>query len=78
MRLRPVKSSVPLFAKDLPEGWYKLNGATVDRLAIRSRLKWNRFDRATLDVDRRPGLAAFGAFLGTWKPISANPHPTKF
>jgi hypothetical protein len=78
VRVRPPKSSVPLFSKDAKDGWYELSDVTVDRLSIRGRLKWNRLDRAKLEVDRRTGSATFGAFLGACQPVSTNPEATKF
>lgn len=78
VRVKPPKTSVPLFAKEDQDGWYDLTDVTVDRLTIRGRLKWNRLDRARLEVDRRTGQATFGAFLGTCQAVSTNPDATKF
>ena len=78
VRVRPPRTSVPLFARDGSDGWYDLTDVTVERLAIRGRLKWNRLDRAKLEIDRRTGQASFGAFLGTCQAVSTNPDATKF
>jgi hypothetical protein len=78
VRVRPPKTSVPLFAKDAKDGWYELTDVTVDKFVIRGRLKWNRLDRATLEVDRRSGQAVFGAFAGNCQAAPATPEATKF
>lgn len=78
VRVRPPKSSVPLFAKDSDDGWYELTDVAVDRLSIKGRLKWNRIDRVRLDVDRRSGMVSFGEFSGVCQPVSTSPDATKF
>ena len=78
VRVKPPKSSVPLFSKEAKDGWYDLTDVTVDRLQIRGRLKWNRIDRAKLNVDRRTGAATFGAFEGVCQSVRAGPDATKF
>lgn len=78
VRVRPPKSSVPLFAKDSDDGWYDLTDVAVDRLSIKGRLKWNRIDRVRLDVDRRSGMVSFGEFSGVCQPVSTSPDATKF
>ena len=78
VRVRPPKSSVPLFAKGSEDGWYELADVAVDRLSIKGRLKLNRLDRVRLDVDRRTGVATFGEFSGVCEAISSNPDATKF
>lgn len=78
VRVKPPKSSVPLFAKSSKDGWYELTDVTVDRLRIRGRIKWSRIDRATLDIDRRTGVAAFGSFYGSCSAVPNGPEATKF
>lgn len=78
VRVRPPKSSVPLFAKDSADGWYDLTDVAVDRLSIKGRLKWNRIDRVRLNVDRRSGMVSFGEFSGVCQPVSTSPDATKF
>lgn len=78
VRVRPPQTSIPLFAKDDQGGWYELTDVGIDRLTIRGRLKWNRFDRSTLDIDRRTGVANFGAFSGVCQVVSTTPEATKF
>jgi hypothetical protein len=78
VRVRPPASSVPIFAKGSPDGWYDLADVAVDRLTIKGRLKWNRLDRSKLVVDRRTGLATFGAFEGVCQPVPNGPAETKF
>jgi hypothetical protein len=78
VRVKPPKSSVPLFSKESKDGWYELTDVTVDRLAIRGRLKWNRIDRLRLDIDRRTGAATFGAFQGVCQAVPNVPDATKF
>lgn len=78
VRVRPPKSSIPLFAKGSDDGWYELTDVAVDRLSIKGRLKWNRLDRARLAVDRRTGVASFGEFSGVCEAVSSNPDATKF
>lgn len=78
VRVRPPKSSVPLFAKDDQDGWYELTDVAIDRLAIRGRMKWNRVDRSKLNIDRRTGVITFGAFSGVCQLVSTNPEATKF
>ena len=78
VRVRPPKSSVPLFAKDSDDGWYDLTDVAVDRLSIKGRLKWNRIDRVRLDVDRRSGMVSFGEFSGVCQSVSTSPDATKF
>ncbi|HEY0649880.1 hypothetical protein [Phenylobacterium sp.] len=78
VRVRPPKSSVPLFSKESKDGWYELTDVTVDRLQIRGRMKWNRIDRAKLAIDRRTGAATFGAFSGACSSVPNSPDATKF
>lgn len=79
VRVRPPKTSIPLFAKDAKDdGWYELADATIDKFVIRGRLKWNRLDSARLEVDRRTGQATFGAFVGACQVVSNSPDATKF
>lgn len=78
VRVRPPRSSVPIFARSGDDGWYELTDVAVDRLSIKGRLKWNRIDRARLDVDRRTGAVSFGEFLGVCQAVSTNPDVTKF
>jgi len=78
VRVRPPRSSVPIFARGSDDGWYELTDVAVDRLSIKGRLKWNRIDRARLDVDRRTGAVSFGEFLGVCQAVSTNPDVTKF
>jgi hypothetical protein len=78
VRVRPPKSSTPLFSKKSKDGWYDLADVNVDRLAIKGRLKFNRIDRATLNVDRRTGEATFGDFSGLCRVVSTSPEATKF
>lgn len=78
VRVKPPKSSVPLFSKETKDGWYELSDVTVDRLQIRGRMKWNRIDRVTLAIDRRTGAASFGEFLGTCSAVPNGPDATKF
>lgn len=78
VRVRPPQTSIPLFAKDDQGGWYELTDVAIDRLTIRGRLKWNRLDRSTLNIDRRTGVADFGAFSGVCQLVSTTPEATKF
>jgi hypothetical protein len=78
VRVKPPKSSIPLFGKGDKDGWYELSDVAVDRLAINGRLKWNRLDRSKLEIDRRTGAATFGAFSGVCHVVSTNPEATKF
>lgn len=78
VRVKPPKSSVPLFSKETKDGWYELTDVTVDRLQIRGRMKWNRIDRAKLTIDRRTGAATFGAFSGACQSVLNSPEATKF
>lgn len=78
VRVKPPKSSVPLFAKDDAGGWYELSDVAIDRLSINGRLKWNRLDRSKLEIDRRSGAVTFGAFSGVCQLVSTNPEATKF
>lgn len=78
VRVKPPKSSIPLFARDDEGGWYELSDVAIDRLSITGRLKWNRIDRSRLEIDRRTGAAAFGAFAGVCQVVSTNPEATKF
>lgn len=78
VRVKPPKSSEPLFAKDDRDGWYDLTDVSIDRLTIRGRLKWNRLDRSKLVIDRRNGQATFGGFSGMCAPVTEAPEPTKF
>ena len=78
VRVKPPKSSVPIFAKDAKDGWYELSDVAVDRLSIKGRVRFNRVERARLDIDRRTGVATFGAFQGVCQPVSSNPDATKF
>ncbi|WP_068879105.1 MULTISPECIES: hypothetical protein [unclassified Phenylobacterium] len=78
VRVKPPKSAVPLFAKDGKDGWYELADVAVDRLSIKGRLKWNRFDRSSLTVDRRNGAVTFGDFAGVCQQAAAGAEATKF
>jgi len=78
VRVKPPKSSVPMFAKDAKDGWYELSDVAIDRLTIKGRLKWNRIDRSSLDVDRRNGAVTFGSFAGVCQQTSSDPEATKF
>jgi len=78
VRVKPPKSSVPLFARDDQGGWYELSDVAIDRVSIAGRLKWNRLDRSKLEIDRRTGAATFGAFFGVCQVVSTNPDATKF
>lgn len=78
VRVKPPKSAVPLFAKDGKDGWYELADVAVDRLSIKGRLKWNRFDRSSLTIDRRNGAATFGDFAGVCQQAAASAETTKF
>ncbi|TAL32498.1 hypothetical protein [Phenylobacterium sp.] len=78
VRVRPPKSSIPLFAKDDQDGWFELTDVSIDRLSIRGRVKWNRLDRSKLNIDRRTGAADFGAFSGVCQLVSTTPEATKF
>lgn len=78
VRVKPPKSSIPLFSKETKDGWYELTDVTVDRLTIRGRMKWNRLDRAKLAIDRRTGAATFGAFAGACSSVPNSPDATKF
>jgi hypothetical protein len=81
VRVKPPKDSQPIFfndAKDNKDGWYDLTDVSVDRLAIKGRLKWNRIDRPKLDIDRRNGAVTFGSFTGVCQQIPTAPDATKF
>ena len=78
VRVKPPKSSVPLFAKDDNAGWYELSDVAIDRLSINGRMKWNRLDRSKLEIDRRTGAATFGDFSGVCQVVSTTPEATKF
>lgn len=81
VRVKPPENSKPIFfndAKDNKDGWYELTGVSVDRLAIKGRLKWNRIDRPRLDIDRRNGAVTFGSFTGVCQQVPAAPDATKF
>jgi hypothetical protein len=81
VRVKPPEDSKPLLfndAKDSKDGWYELTGVSVDRLAIRGRLKWNRIDRPKLDIDRRNGAVTFGSFSGVCQQVPTAPDATKF
>lgn len=76
--VKPPRGSVPMFAKGGKDGWYELTNASVDRLSIKGRMKWNRIDRWALSIDRRSGAATFGDFTGVCQRASASPDATKF
>lgn len=78
VRVRPPKSSVPIFSKGGKDGWYDLTDVSVDRLSIKGRLKFNRIDRATLNIDRRTGEVTFGDFSGLCRVVATSPEATKF
>jgi len=78
VRVKPPESSKPMFSRDGKDGWYELADVTIDRMAIKGRLKWNRIDRAKLDIDRRNGAVTFGSFTGVCQPASSAPDATKF
>jgi hypothetical protein len=78
VRVKPPESSRPMFSKGAKDGWYDLSDVSVDRLAIKGRLKWNRLDRAKLDIDRRNGAVTFGSFTGVCQQASSTPDATKF
>jgi len=78
VRVKPPKSSTPIFARGGKDGWYELSDAAVDRLSIKGRVKFNRLERARLEIDRRTGAATFGAFSGICQAVSSNPEATKF
>jgi hypothetical protein len=81
VRVKPPANSQPIFfndAKDNKDGWYDLTDASVDRLSIKGRLKWNRIDRPKLNIDRRNGAVTFGSFTGVCQQVPTVPDATKF
>lgn len=78
VRVKPPESSRPMFAKDAKDGWYTLTDVSIDRLSIKGRLKWNRLDRAKLEIDRRNGAVSFGSFTGVCQQASSTPDAPKF
>jgi len=78
VRVKPPESSRPMFSREGKDGWYELTDVAIDRLAIKGRLKWNRIDRAKLDIDRRNGAVSFGSFTGVCQPATRTPEGTKF
>lgn len=78
VRVKPPESSQPMFSKAPEDGWYELTDVSIDPLAIKGRLKWNRIDRSKLEIDRRNGQITFGAFAGVCQQASSNPDAPKF
>ena len=78
VRVKPPKTSIPLLARDGKDGWYDLTDVAVDAVSIKGRIKWNRLDRSSLNVDRRTGAASFGSFTGVCQKASNSPDGTKF